>query len=134
LPDANARAGIFRIKAGKTKNNLTEEDYIQLGELSEGYSGSDLAVVVNEALMMPVRKCQMGKFFRPTPDGGWTPTNPSDPQAKQMTLMDMDPKLLRCPDVCMDDFMAALHRIKPSVNNKDIEDHIQWTAEFGQDG
>jgi SpoVK/Ycf46/Vps4 family AAA+-type ATPase len=48
-----------------------------------------------------------------------------------MTLMDLDPKLLKAPDVCMDDFMAALARIKPSVNNKDIEDHIKWTAEFG---
>jgi SpoVK/Ycf46/Vps4 family AAA+-type ATPase len=48
-----------------------------------------------------------------------------------MTLMDLDPKLLKAPDVCMDDFMAALARIKPSVNNKDIEDHIKWTSEFG---
>ena len=99
--------------------------------MSEGYSGSDLSVVVNEALMMPVRKCQTGKFFKQTADGGWTPTYPSDPNGKAMTIMDMDPKLLRCPDVCMDDFMSALHRIKPSVNNKDIEDHINWTAEFG---
>lgn len=45
--------------------------------------------------------------------------------------MDMNPSDLRCPDVCMDDFMAALHRIKPSVNEKDITDHIKWTAEFG---
>lgn len=101
--------------------------------MSDGYSGSDLQIVVNEALMMPVRKCQTGKFFKPH-DGGWTPTFPSDPEAKQMTIMDMDPKLLRCPDVSMDDFMAAIHRIKPSVNEKDIEDHIKWTAEFGQDG
>jgi len=50
-----------------------------LGEHSEGYSGSDIAVVVKEALMMPVRKCQTAKHFAPTPDGGWTPTYPSDP-------------------------------------------------------
>jgi vacuolar protein-sorting-associated protein 4 len=43
---------------------LTEQDYITLGELSEGYSGSDIAIVVNEALMMPVRKCQTGKVFK----------------------------------------------------------------------
>jgi len=57
LPDAVARAGIFKIRGGKTKNNLTDADYTTLGELSEGYSGSDIAIVVNEALMMPVRKC-----------------------------------------------------------------------------
>lgn len=134
LPDAVARAGIFKIRGSKTKNNLTDHDYTQLGELSEGYSGSDIAIVVNEALMMPVRKCQTGKRFRQTPEGGWIPTYPSDPMGKDMTLMDMDPKLLVCPDVCMDDFMAALARIKPSVCQKDIDDHMKWTAEFGQDG
>lgn len=28
LPDANARAGIFKNKAGKTRNNCTEADFI----------------------------------------------------------------------------------------------------------
>jgi len=57
LPDANARAGIFKIKIGKTRHDLTDSDFIILGENSNGYSGSDVAIVVNEALMMPVRKC-----------------------------------------------------------------------------
>jgi vacuolar protein-sorting-associated protein 4 len=64
LPDAVARAGIFKIRCGKTRHDLTDADFTQLGELSEGYSGSDLAIVVNEALMMPVRKCQTGKRFK----------------------------------------------------------------------
>ena len=124
LPDQNARAGIFKNRAGKTKNAMTEQDWVQLGEASEGYSGSDIAIVVNEALMMPVRKCQTGKRFKQTADGGWIPTFPSDPAGKDMTLMDVKPDLLRCPDVCMDDFMAAIARIKPSVNDKIIQDHI----------
>ena len=57
LPDATARAGILKNRGRKTKNSLTEEDWITLGNESEGYSGSDLAIVVNEALMMPVRRC-----------------------------------------------------------------------------
>ena len=57
LPDATARAGIFKNKGKKTLNNLTEEQWAILGNHSEGYSGSDCAVVVNEALMMPVRRC-----------------------------------------------------------------------------
>lgn len=51
-----------------------------------------------------------------------------------MTLMDVEPSKLVCPPVSMDDFMSALNRIRPSVCDKDIEDHINWTAEFGQDG
>lgn len=57
LPDAAARTGIFKIRTGTSRNNLTEEDWQTLGEHSEGYSGSDIAVVVKESLMMPVRRC-----------------------------------------------------------------------------
>lgn len=134
LPDAAARAGIFKIRAGKTQHNLQETDWAMLGEQSEGYSGSDIAVVVKEALMLPVRRCQTAKTFAKTADGGWSPTYPSDPNGHPMTLMQMDPTLLRCPPLSIDDFMAALARIKPSVNEKDVEEHIKWTEEFGQDG
>lgn len=134
LPDANARAGMLRNKGSKTKNTLTEDDWVQLGNMAEGYSGSDMTIVVNEALMMPVRLCQTAKAFKRTEDGGWTPTNPSDPEGTAMGLMDVQPDLLRCPPVTMADFMMALSRIKPSVNEDDIRQHIEWTEEFGQDG
>ena len=51
-----------------------------------------------------------------------------------MGLMDITPNLLRCPPVGLDDFMQALARIKQSVNDSDIQEHIKWTEEFGQDG
>ena len=69
LPDATARAGIMKNKGSKTKNTVTEEEWVELGNASEGYSGSDISIVVNEALMMPVRRCQTARRFKPTPDG-----------------------------------------------------------------
>ena len=84
LPDATARAGMMKNKGNKTANTLTEDDWVNLGTESEGYSGSDISIVVNEALMMPVRKCQTARRFKQTPDGGWTPTFPSDPQGRDM--------------------------------------------------
>ena len=83
--------------------------------------------------MMPVRRCQQGKKFKKTADGGWTPTFPSDPEGTAMTLMDIQPDLLRCPPVSVDDFMQALARIKPSVCEADITEHMKWTETFGQD-
>ena len=57
LPDPQARLVQFKIRIGKTPNNLAEEDFEELGKATEGYSGSDIAVVVKEALMLPIRKC-----------------------------------------------------------------------------
>lgn len=79
LPDVHARVSQFKIRLGKTPNNLSEEDYINLGQSTEGYSGSDITVVVKEAMMMPIRRCQTATKFRKTPDGFIEPTYPSDP-------------------------------------------------------
>lgn len=63
LPEGPARAAMVKIHLGNTENSITEEQFEQIGEMAEGYSGSDLSVVVREALMEPVRKCQVAKQF-----------------------------------------------------------------------
>jgi len=47
----------FKLKTGSAPVNLTEEDWNALGEATEGYTGSDCAVAVRDALYAPVRKC-----------------------------------------------------------------------------
>lgn len=73
LPEAHARTGMFKLNLGDTPNDLLEENFQDLGDLSEGYSGSDIAVVVREALMEPLRKCQMAKQFLKDTDGKFHP-------------------------------------------------------------
>jgi len=41
---------------------------------------------------------------------------------------------LREPAVCLDDYMKALTRIKPSVCEEDLERYVDFTNKFGQDG
>lgn len=64
LPDPHARVVMFKISIGDTPTTLTSDDYKQLGEMSEGYSGSDIAIAVQDALMEPVRKVQQATHFR----------------------------------------------------------------------
>ena len=73
LPESPARASMFRLNLGDTPNSITEEQFQQMGAMSEGYSGSDVAVVVREALMEPLRKCQNAKQFMPVHGGGLSP-------------------------------------------------------------
>lgn len=63
LPESGARSYMLKMNVGDTPHVLTEEDYEYLGERCEGASGADCSVLVREALMMPLRKCQQAKQF-----------------------------------------------------------------------
>ena len=105
LPDLYARKILFQNKLGKTPHNMSDEDFMELAEATEGYSGSDIAIVVKEAMMMPVRKCKAATKFKMTKDGMWEPTYPSDTDGVEMTIFQIgDPTKLKAPDVTCEDF------------------------------
>jgi len=63
LPDKYARAYMVKLNIGDTPHTLTDKDFDKLGEKTEGASGSDISVLVREALYEPLRKCQQAKQF-----------------------------------------------------------------------
>ena len=64
LPDAAARAHMFKVHLGDTPPALVEADFAALGARTEGFSGSDVAVAVKDVLFEPVRKTQEATHFR----------------------------------------------------------------------
>ena len=64
LPDLPARTSMFKIAIGDTKTALQQDDYRELALAAEGYSGSDISIVVQDALMQPVRKIQQATHFK----------------------------------------------------------------------
>eukprot|EP00636_Phaeomonas_parva_P003323 CAMPEP_0118850020 /NCGR_PEP_ID=MMETSP1163-20130328/51_1 /TAXON_ID=124430 /ORGANISM="Phaeomonas parva, Strain CCMP2877" /LENGTH=479 /DNA_ID=CAMNT_0006782217 /DNA_START=176 /DNA_END=1615 /DNA_ORIENTATION=+ len=69
LPEASARSVMFKLHIGNTPNNISPEQFDRLGDITEGCSGSDISVIVREALMEPLRKCRTAKqFLSMTPD------------------------------------------------------------------
>jgi len=134
LPDLHARLAMFKIRLGKTPHCLAEDDFMDLAKESEGYSGSDITIVVKEAMMMPVRRCQTATRFIKTPDGLFTPTFPSDPNGIDMSLMQMNPSQLKAPDIIAEDFFNALSKIRPSVSPSDLDKQVEFTNNFGSDG
>lgn len=64
LPDVPARMKMFELSVGSTPCELKQSDYKTLGQMSEGYSGSDISIAVQDALMQPVRKIQTATHYK----------------------------------------------------------------------
>lgn len=64
LPDLPGRMRMFEMSVGTTPCDLKSEDFKTLGQLSEGYSGSDISIAVQDALMQPVRKIQTATHYK----------------------------------------------------------------------
>lgn len=49
---------------GDTPNSLSERDFQDLGAATDGFSGSDVSVVVKDVLMQPIRLLREATHFR----------------------------------------------------------------------
>lgn len=137
LPDMPARMRMFEIAVGDTKCELTQADYKRLGQETEGYSGSDISIAVQDALMQPVRKIQTATHYKKVMVDGaemLTPCSPGDQGATEMTWVDVDSDKLLEPPLVVKDFIRAVKSARPTVSGDDLQKSAQWTAEFGQEG
>ena len=156
LPDAKARTFMAKYHLGDTPNNLVEQDFVKLGEITKGASGSDIEVMVKEALMEPLRRCQQAKQFLVEDDGNYvpcekypncsqcTPKLSTDPPgidytckhcgALRMTLWDVPPERLEAPPVRYSDFEKVMKHACTTVSEEELKRFTDWTAMFGQDG
>lgn len=145
LPEAEARTVMFKLNLGQTPNVITEQQFHELGGLAEGYSGADVAIVVRDALMQPVRKVQQATHFKQvsgpcrddpsrTRNDFLAPCSPGDPGAMEKSWMDIEGDDLLEPKVDMNDMLKALSNCRPTVGEDDLKEHEKFTADFGQEG
>jgi len=142
LPGVEARQVMFKIHIGSTRHNLQDDDFRMLAMRTDGFSGSDISNVVKDALMEPIRTLQSATHFLDVqhpdqPGRGLVCCSPSTPGAREMSLMQIPPaqrdSVVVLP-ITMADFFRVLESARPSVGDEDIQRHVGWTNEFGQEG
>lgn len=62
-----------------------------LSEHTEGYTGSDIAHLVSEALLQPVRELEAAQHWLPVGVGQFRPCSPDQPGAIISSLCDLSP-------------------------------------------
>ena len=143
LPEVEARTRMFQLNVGNTPCTLSTQDYRLLAEMTDGYSGHDVAVSVRDALMQPIRKIQMATHFKQVevqnPEDQsttlkYTPCSPGDPGSKEMNWMELGTDELQEPPLTVKDFIKAVKATRPTVNQSDIAKQEDFTNDFGQEG
>ncbi len=107
LPESWVREQQLRTLLAAQKHNLKDNDLKVLVALTENYSGSDITALAKDAAMGPLRS--LGE-----------------------KLLHMKPEEIR--GIEMQDFEASLVNIRPSVNQKGLEEFEAWAREFGERG
>ncbi|WXG42785.1 MAG: AAA family ATPase [Promethearchaeati archaeon SRVP18_Atabeyarchaeia-1] len=104
MPNVDARKELFKIYV---KEIEIDPDFNadKLVGATDGYTGSDIAMICREASMQPIRELDTsGKI--------------TDPAVKVRP-------------VNMEDFLAAIRRVRPVVSASELNRFKQWNDEFG---
>lgn len=110
LPTAEGRKQLFEINLRGIAVS-PEVTFDKLVEMTEGYSGADMANVCRDAAMMPLR--------RKIAEGG------IDILQIQEHKGDIDVPLT------IEDFKQALKNVSKSVSQGQLDEYKTWMAEFG---
>ncbi|KKN21543.1 hypothetical protein LCGC14_0924320 [marine sediment metagenome] len=108
LPDLKARSGICKIHTEGVNTSLTDEDYVELGVRTVGYSGRDIANLCREVIMLPIRELDTKGLL--------------ENSDQEVTLRDIDIK----------DFTKTLKKVKPMTSKSLMKQYNEWAAEFGE--
>ena len=150
LPDIETQTNMFQILLGDTPNNLSDANFKKLGRETEGFSGSDINVLVKRAKLGPAdqcvdladRQCMQEQHFKLV-DGHYVPCekcpycSSNCPtcricRARRMQIRNISADKLRTRGVEMRDFV--LKNSCASVSEDQIEDYEQWTEDYGESG
>lgn len=63
LPEWKARKQILLAQINKTETDINSDNIEVLRDLTEGFSASDLSVLMKDAIMMPIRDLQKAQWF-----------------------------------------------------------------------
>lgn len=105
-PTQEGRAKIFQLCTKEIEMDETV-DFNVLGELTDTYSGSDIATVCREVVMLPVRELDVAGQLGEGDD------------------------TLKVRPISQQDFLNVIEKIKPVVSDEELQKFQEWTDEYG---
>ncbi|XVF82191.1 hypothetical protein PTKIN_Ptkin16aG0025300 [Pterospermum kingtungense] len=112
LPCSQARLRIVvnMMEKAAGRCSLSQQELDLICNLTDGYSGSDMANLVRESMMGPIREA-----IRDVRNGK---------DIRQLKPEDLRP-------VAIKDFEDAMKEVRPSVSPEELDGFVEWNAKFG---
>jgi vacuolar protein-sorting-associated protein 4 len=153
LPDSKARKYIINRFLSKIDHDLSEKEVNMIVEKTDGYSGSDINILLKDSDMEPIRILHNAKQF--LREDLWKPclkypnckncpmnlsSNPS--KGKQcdhcgafcIELYDIEEDNFEIPKVTFEHILNSLKNTPSTISNAEVEKYVEWSKTFGQDG
>jgi vacuolar protein-sorting-associated protein 4 len=137
LPDREARAEIIKIHLRKTQHTLSDDQFLEIADKTEGFSGADISIMVNDAMFESIRKYKDATHFRLLETGKYIPISVGVDREKEvegsvvMSWKDLkDDQVMSLPTT-MDDFLAIIGKSKPSNGNINEKNYEDFTNNYG---
>lgn len=144
LPDKEARISLIKSKIKGAYVDLTDRDIASIADKTNYFSGADIAILVRDALMQPIREFQQATCFVQghgidtkgvERDGLWMPcTSLFNIGGVKTTWDKLPPNDIAKPKSTQKHFLDSLKKIKPSVSPNDLRRYENWTREYGENG
>ncbi|KAK5658936.1 hypothetical protein OQA88_1753 [Cercophora sp. LCS_1] len=140
MPDEGARKQLFQIHSGDRGRLLADQElFRELVRRTDGFSGSDIANFVQEALRAPLDKVSAATHFKKVNSNGsqlYTPCGPYESGAIEMTWDKVPKNKLKEQPVTAADFLQILNHgnVKASVGVGELGKYQDWTEAYGMEG
>ncbi|XP_033754074.1 vacuolar protein sorting-associated protein 4B-like isoform X2 [Pecten maximus] len=138
MPDYSSRYLLFKTQMN-AQPSATEEEVEELAKHTEGYTISDILVLMRDAALEPVREIQRATHFRmerhqsvDKPDEMMdmeSVCSSSDPGAKAKQWMDIKPNDLYVKPFTVDNVRKCLSRSKPCMRADELEQYRKFTED-----
>ena len=116
LPDHEARKQLFRLELEKKGFKIQGITYDELADLTEGYSGRDIANACKEAIMQMLREAN--------PDIYTKTTGP-------LTLQQLQQAKYRVKPITRKHLLQALQKTKPATTQEELQKYKEWASKHG---
>jgi SpoVK/Ycf46/Vps4 family AAA+-type ATPase len=105
LPDVEARLALIRNALGQYGTSMTPDDLSRVAQMTQGFSGSDLKALCQEAAMVAIR--EIG--------------------SEQLLSVGVD----QVRPIHAQDFEASIRKVRPSVSLSGIQNLENWNSQYG---